>query len=171
VLLHELGQAEEAEAWYRKAADVVDAGAMNGLGVLLRELSRIRRSHPPAAAMAADLIAWLQILGLDGELAAAEPKRLRYRILHTAARLIRGQRRRWLRIPSTWPWADQITAAFRGVGWARHLLVRASTSRSLLKSGAGSRRVPMSPANCRLPLLSRTKRVSREWWNFGDDPF
>ena len=23
-----------------------------------------------------------------------------------------GQRRRWLRIPATWPWADQITAAF-----------------------------------------------------------
>ena len=59
-----------------------------------------------------DLLAWLQIHALDGELAHAEPKRLRYRILHTAARLTRGQRRRWLRIPATWPWATQITAAF-----------------------------------------------------------
>jgi hypothetical protein len=42
----------------------------------------------------------------------AEPKRLRYRILRTAARLVRGQRRRWLRIPAAWPWAEQITAAF-----------------------------------------------------------
>jgi Transposase DDE domain group 1 len=65
-----------------------------------------------AAAIAADLIAWLQLLALDGDLARAEPKRLRYRILHTAARLVRGQRRRRLRVPSTWPWADQITAAF-----------------------------------------------------------
>ena len=65
-----------------------------------------------AAAIAADLIAWLQLLALDGDLAKAEPKRLRYRLLHTAARLTRGQRRRRLRIPSTWPWADQITAAF-----------------------------------------------------------
>ena len=65
-----------------------------------------------AAAIAADLIAWLQLVALDGELALAEPKRLRYRLLHTCARLVRGQRRRWLRIPSTWPWADQITAAF-----------------------------------------------------------
>ena len=65
-----------------------------------------------AAAIAADLIAWLQLAALDGDLALAEPKRLRYRILHTAARLVRGQRRRWLRIPSTWPWATQITAAF-----------------------------------------------------------
>jgi hypothetical protein len=65
-----------------------------------------------AVALAADLIAWLQIHALDGELARAEPKRLRYRILHSCARLVRGQRRRWLRIPATWPWATQITAAF-----------------------------------------------------------
>jgi hypothetical protein len=65
-----------------------------------------------AAAIAADLICWLRLVALDGELALAEPKRLRYRLLHTAARLTRGQRRRWLRIPSTWPWATQITAAF-----------------------------------------------------------
>ena len=65
-----------------------------------------------AAAIAADLIAWLQLHALDGDLALAEPKRLRYRLLHTAARLVRGQRRRWLRIPSTWPWATQITTAF-----------------------------------------------------------
>lgn len=62
--------------------------------------------------MACDLIAWLQLLTLDGDLAKAEPKRLRYRLLHTAARLVRGQRRRRLRIPPTWPWANQITAAF-----------------------------------------------------------
>jgi hypothetical protein len=65
-----------------------------------------------AAAIAGDLIAWLQLLALHGDLAVAEPKRLRYRVLHTAARLTRGQRRRWLRIASTWPWANQITAAF-----------------------------------------------------------
>jgi len=61
-----------------------------------------------AAAIAADLIAWLQIHALRGELAEAEPKRLR----HTAARLVRGQRRRTLRILTAWPWADQITATF-----------------------------------------------------------
>ena len=40
--------------------------------------------------MSTDLIAWLQLHALDGELAKAEPKRLRYRILHNAARLVRG---------------------------------------------------------------------------------
>jgi hypothetical protein len=36
-------------------------------------------------------------------------------VLHTAARLIRGQRRRRVRIPTTWPWAEQITAAFHRI--------------------------------------------------------
>lgn len=63
-------------------------------------------------AMACDLLAWLALLGLDGDLAGAEPKTIRYRILHTAARIIRGQRKRRLRIPQTWPWANQLQAAF-----------------------------------------------------------
>jgi hypothetical protein len=40
---------------------------------------------------------------------------LRYRILHSAARLTRGQRRRRLRVPSSWPWAEHITAAFNRI--------------------------------------------------------
>lgn len=42
---------------------------------------------------AVDLLAWARVLLLDGELAAAEPKKLRYRLLHVAARLTRGGRR------------------------------------------------------------------------------
>jgi hypothetical protein len=34
--------------------------------------------------LAHDLIVWTQALVLDGELAKAEPKRLRYRLLHVA---------------------------------------------------------------------------------------
>lgn len=37
---------------------------------------------------------------------------LRYRLLHVAARLTHGQRRRWLRIQHSWPWAHQLVAAF-----------------------------------------------------------
>ena len=49
---------------------------------------------------------------LAGHLAKAEPKTLRYRLLHVAARLTRGQRRLWLRIQRTWPWAQDLAAAF-----------------------------------------------------------
>jgi hypothetical protein len=59
-----------------------------------------------------DLLAWTQHLLLQGELAAAEPKKLRYRLLHVAARLTRSARRTRLRIAQTWPWAPDLAAAF-----------------------------------------------------------
>jgi hypothetical protein len=43
--------------------------------------------------IAQDLIAHTQLLALDGELATSEPKTLRYRLLHTAARLAFHARR------------------------------------------------------------------------------
>ncbi|MEU1173362.1 transposase [Streptomyces microflavus] len=61
---------------------------------------------------AVDLLAWARVLLLDGELAAAEPKKLRYRLLHVAARLTRGGRRLRLRISATWPWRHELTTAF-----------------------------------------------------------
>lgn len=62
--------------------------------------------------LAVDLIVWTQHLLLHGDLAKAEPKMLRYRLLHVAARLTRGQRRVWLRIQRSWPWARDLAAAF-----------------------------------------------------------
>jgi hypothetical protein len=63
-------------------------------------------------AIAADLVAWLQLLALSGPLATAEPKALRYRLLHVPARLTHSARRRHLRIPATWPWANDLVNAF-----------------------------------------------------------
>ena len=61
--------------------------------------------------LAVDLIAWTQHLLLDGHLAKAEPKTLRYRLLHVAARLTHGQRRLWLRIQRTWPWGRELAGS------------------------------------------------------------
>ncbi|MGW7604973.1 transposase [Streptomyces antimycoticus] len=61
---------------------------------------------------AIDLLAWAQTLLLDGELATAEPKKLRYRLLHTAVRITRGGRRLHLRIAATWPWRHELANAF-----------------------------------------------------------
>jgi hypothetical protein len=58
------------------------------------------------------LLVWTQALLLDGELATAEPKKLRYRLLHTAARITRGGRRLRLRISATWRWRHELTSAF-----------------------------------------------------------
>ncbi len=69
--------------------------------------------------MAADLLAWMKGLCLDGELARAEPKRLRYTLLHSAGILVSSARRTTLRIAGNWPWADDPVAAFgRLPGWA-----------------------------------------------------
>ena len=62
--------------------------------------------------LAHDLIAWTQALLLAGELAKAEPKRLRYRLLHVAARLAFSGRQAKLRLAANWPWATDLAAAF-----------------------------------------------------------
>jgi hypothetical protein len=62
--------------------------------------------------LAHDLIIWTQALALDGELAKAEPKRLRYRLLHVAGRLAFSGRGAKLRLQRTWPWATDLAEAF-----------------------------------------------------------
>jgi DDE family transposase len=66
--------------------------------------------------LAHDLLVWTQALVLDGELAKAEPKRLRYRLLHVAARLAFSGRRGKLHLQHTWPWAEELLAAFQKLG-------------------------------------------------------
>ncbi len=63
--------------------------------------------------IAHDLIVWTQRLLLTGELARAEPKRLRYRLLHVAARLSFHARTATLRIQANWPWSQDLTIAFK----------------------------------------------------------
>jgi Transposase DDE domain group 1 len=63
--------------------------------------------------LAHDLIIWTQALTLDGELAKAEPKRLRYRLLHVAGRLAFSGRRAKLHLQDSWPWTEQLLAAFQ----------------------------------------------------------
>ena len=62
--------------------------------------------------LAHDLIVWTQRLLLTGELARCEPKRLRYRLLHVAARLAFHARTATLRLQATWRWAGELAVAF-----------------------------------------------------------
>ena len=62
--------------------------------------------------IAHDLSVWTQRLLLTGQLARAEPKRLRYRLLHVAARLAFHARKATLRIHAAWPWAQALVDAF-----------------------------------------------------------
>jgi len=64
------------------------------------------------ALTAQDILYYTQTLALTGELARAEPKKLRYRLLHTAGRLAFHARQAVLRLPRAWPWAGELAAAF-----------------------------------------------------------
>ena len=61
--------------------------------------------------VAGALIAWAQMICLDGELKKAEPKTIRYRLLHVAATLVR-HRRLILGLDETWRWAATLRRAF-----------------------------------------------------------
>ena len=106
-----LGQIPFLEARHRAQARVeacIRNAKNTGLNHLPSKHAGINHAWLTAVTMACDLLAWLRLLCLSGHLATAEPKTLRYRILHTAARIIRGQRKRTLRIPETWPWATEL---------------------------------------------------------------
>ena len=82
-----------------------------GIGKYPSTSLAMNKAWQSAALTAATLLAWLKLLALDGALATAEPKTLRYRILHAAARLSRSGRQRRLKIQASWPWTDAIVTA------------------------------------------------------------
>ena len=103
---------DAAHRVHARVEDRIRTGKDTGIGHFPSESFAINSAWLAASLIAATLLAWLRLLALDGDLAKAEPKTLRYRILHAAARLARGGRRRRLRIAATWPWADAIAAAW-----------------------------------------------------------
>jgi Transposase DDE domain group 1 len=113
-----LGQAAYIDAAHRVHARVEDAirtGKDAGLGHFPSFDYQVNAAWLTAAMTGQILLAWLKLLALDGDLARAEPKTLRYRVLHAAARLVRGGRRRRLKIQATWPWAKAITTAWQRI--------------------------------------------------------
>ena len=109
------GQLAHLDARHRAHARVEDrirCAKDTGLDHFPSRTFAINQAWLSVVMLAVDLIAWTQHLLLDGDLAKAEPKALRYRLLHVAARLTRGQRRLWLRIQRSWPWARHLVTAF-----------------------------------------------------------
>ncbi len=113
-----LGQPQYLDAAHRvhpRVKNCIRTGKDTGLDRFPSHDFTINTAWLTAAMTAAVLLAWLKLLALDGDLAKAEPKTLRYRILHTAARLVRGARRRRLKLPTTCPWATHIENAWQRI--------------------------------------------------------
>jgi len=106
---------DAAHRVHARVEDAVRTGKDTGLGKFPSHLFALNQAWLAAALTAATLLAWLRLLALGGDLAKAEPKTLRYRILHAAGRLVRGGRRRRLKIAATWPWAAAIATAWNRI--------------------------------------------------------
>ncbi|MEU9288666.1 transposase [Streptomyces sp. NPDC048275] len=72
----------------------------------------INQAWPELSLTAIDLLAWMRSLLLDAQLTAAEPKKLRHRLLNAAACVNRGASRLRLRISAIWSWRHELTTAF-----------------------------------------------------------
>uniref|UniRef100_A0AAU2V2Z7 Transposase n=1 Tax=Streptomyces sp. NBC_00003 TaxID=2903608 RepID=A0AAU2V2Z7_9ACTN len=110
------GSAQFLEVRHRghgTAADCIRCGKDTGIGRFLSRKCTINAAWLERSLAATDLLAWMRVLLLEGDLATAEPKKLRHRLLHVAARLTRGGRRLHLRIFHAWPWRNQLVTAFR----------------------------------------------------------
>ena len=111
------GQLAFLDARHRAHARVEDrirCGKDAGLGRFPSRTFAINTAWLTTVMLAVDLLSWAQTILLHDQptLSRAEPKTLRFRLLHTAARLTRGGRRLRLRLDRHWPWAAALAAAF-----------------------------------------------------------
>jgi hypothetical protein len=108
----DLGTLELRHRQRARVEDRIRAAKATGLANLPFDRWRRNTVWLELVLAAQDLTAWAQALLLDGELAVAEPKTLRYRLWHVAARIVRHARRVILRLQHSWPWAIQLARAF-----------------------------------------------------------
>ena len=112
---HGAGPIQYLEVRHRAHARVEDrirCGKTTGFGRFPSRGFAINAAWLELALTGIDLLAWTQTLLLDGAVAAAEPKKLRYRLLHVAAKITRSARTTTVRIAQDWPWTDHLVRAF-----------------------------------------------------------
>jgi hypothetical protein len=103
------------ELRHRRRARVEDAirvGKETGMRAMPFAAFEHNQAWLEISLIAQALLRWNALLCLRGELALAEPKRVRQRLLHVAGRIVRSARRTILRLPCSWPWAEALEAAF-----------------------------------------------------------
>jgi hypothetical protein len=96
-----------------RVEDSIRAGKDTGMRNLPHHAFEHNQTWLELSLIAQDLLCWTKVICLDGELAVAEPKRLRQRLLHIAAKLVRHGRRTHLKLDRDWPWSEALAAAFQ----------------------------------------------------------
>jgi hypothetical protein len=108
----DIGALELRHRHRAKVEDAIRTGKETGMRRLPFTAFAHNEVWLEVSLLAQALLRWAALLCLHGELALAEPKRARQRLLHVAGRLVRSGRRVTLRLPRSWPWAEALTAAF-----------------------------------------------------------
>ncbi len=96
-----------------RVEDSIRAGKDSGMRNLPHHAFEHNQTWLELSLIAQDLLCWTKLICLDGELAVAEPKRLRQRLLHIAAKLVRHGRRTHLKLDRDRPWSEALAAAFQ----------------------------------------------------------
>lgn len=109
----QLADLEVRHRAHARVEDAIRVGKDTGMTNLPCHSFAANNAWLELALTAADLLVWTKTIALTGTaLARAEPKTLRYALLHVAARITRTARRVRLRIDADWPWAHELAAAF-----------------------------------------------------------
>jgi hypothetical protein len=108
----DIAQLELRHRQRARVEDRIRAAKATGLANLPFDRWRRNQVWLELVLAAQDLTCWTQALLLAGPLARAEPKTLRYRLLHVAARIVCHARRLILRLQASWPWAPELARAF-----------------------------------------------------------
>ena len=95
-----------------RVEDSIRAGKDTGMRNLPHFAFEHNQTWLELSLIAQDLLCWMKLTCLTEELARAEPKQLRQRLLHTAAKLVRHGRGTRLKLDRDWPWSHALAAAF-----------------------------------------------------------
>ena len=109
------GQLQHLDARHRTQAHVEDGvKATKACGARNLPSKNYQRNAAwlQLAALAQALTCWLRLIALDGDVAKASVKTLRYRIYSAPARLVRGSRYRTLKVPPGWAWSTDVATAW-----------------------------------------------------------
>lgn len=106
------------EARHRARArceDCIRCAKDTGLRALPLKLFRHNQVWLELALAAHDLLCHFRRVALLGEAQLWEPRTLRYRLLHSAARVIESGRRLLVRLQRDWPWSRMLLNAFERI--------------------------------------------------------
>ena len=110
---HDIAALELRHRRRARVEDRIRAGKDTGMRNLPHHAFEHNQTWLELSLIAQDLLCWTRLTCLEGELATAEPKRLRHRVLHVAGKVVRHGRRTQLKLDRDWPWSEALAVAFK----------------------------------------------------------